>query len=390
MKMKLNFQFLTLLILAGSLMILLGNCKKVGPSEWPSPGSSIESLLKVQVLDNDGIGTNPVTGYDLNIFYPDGSVKEFKNHTGTIVLEKIPGGSYKLEVSKTGYITVNKTIEIEIPALEDRINTVYLSPVYLSKVGNSTTVGATGQSVLVSNIIDTPASFIFGPNSVSQNTDFTITLIRPTSQYGILELIGNEVPLLSYQISPDMNFQAGNEPVIQLPVNLPTVNNGQPVFFGNYNENTQEWTKVQGVLNSNKTMAEFTMPHFSTWNLLTGYIVQPAGIGWTPWIFVTESDECSKGASGTFYYIENLDVTVSDIFGFNSGYQVKVSTPVSVGPVKFYSSKIYGRCQLNFFNIYDSEGNFIVSFNIPASPIQWRVDTYYCHDQGGHDQGGGK
>lgn len=390
MKMKINFQFLTLLVLAGSMLILLGNCKKVGPSEWPAPGSTIESLLKVQVFDNDGLGTNPISGYDLKITYPDGSVKEFNNQAGTLLLDKIPGGTYSLEISKSGYIPVKKSIDIEIPSIEDKINTVYLSPVYLSKTAAPVSVGISGKSVLVTNINEEPTNFIFAPNSVNQNTDFSISLIRPTLQYGILDLIGNEMPMLSYQINPDMNFQPGTEPIVRIPIDLATVNDGGSVFLGNYNENTKEWTKIEGVLNADRTMAEFTMPHFSVWSLLTGYVIQPAGEGWTPWVYVAESDDCGKGASGVFYYIENLDNTVSNIFGVNSGFQIKISTPVSVGPIQFYSSKIYGRCKLTFYDIYDNAGNFIIKFNIPSSPIQWRVDTYYCHDQGGHDQGGGK
>lgn len=390
MKIKINFQFLTLLFLAGSMLILLGNCKKVGPSEWPSPGSNIESLLKVQVFDNDGLGTNPISGFNFKLTFPDGSVKEYSNYTGTIILEKIPDGSYKLEISKQGYISVSKIINIDLPAIEDKINSVYLSPVYLSKLGESVEVSTSGESVLVPNISQSPTNFVFAPNSVPQATSFSISLIRPTTGYGVLDLIGNEIPMLSYQIDPSMTFANGSEPVVQIPINLPTVNNGGSIFLGNYNEDTKQWTKVEGELNGDRTMAEFSMPHFSVWSLLTGYIVQPAGEGWTPWVFVSESDQCGQGASGVFYFVQNLDNTVSNIFGYNSGYQVKVTTPVSVGPIQFYSSKIYGRCKLSFFNIYDNAGNFIISFSIPSSPIQWKVDTYYCHDQGGHDQGGGK
>jgi hypothetical protein len=381
MKNKINLRSLALFFLAGVLFISLSKCKNVGPSEWPDPTPNVTSQLKLTVFDSDN--GSMLQGYDIKVILPDGSSKDYTHESGTLNIDQTLEGAYIVTASKDGYLAANEVIVVENVVEENVSAVITQQDFYLNKRGSSSIVTPQGTVLTVENNLEQKTTIEFPYGSISNNQDVTVSFIQPPYKNGELKILGERVLINGYDFSPDLTFAENLKPTVNIPINVQSVLDGGPIFFGSFDEQTNTWETIEGTLNESRTVASFEMPHFSPWFTFTGYRLVKTGTSWAPWTYVTESEECSSGACGTYLYYVAPSVLINDLISLGYIINLKVKDTRCVGPHFQWSQQLYARCQLIDYSVYDYTGQFLGNIQIPMKKFQWMVDEWYCHDQGG-------
>lgn len=380
MKIKFNTRIFSLLLLAGAIVFLLNQCKNVGPSDWPEPTPEVNNQLKVSVFTTED-GTT-LQGYDVKVILPDGTVNEYANQSGTLTIDGSMVGDYVVTASKNGYLAENAIIEVE-PLDEENVSAVTQQEFYLSKRGESNLVTPQGTMITVETDL-APATLEFPAGSLADDENVVVSFIQPPAKYENLKIYGERAILKGFDFSPDLTFPSNAQPVLNMPVNVKSVQEGRaPIILGTYDEETQTWEEIEGTLNADKTMASFEMPHFSTWYAFTGYRLIKDSFTWAPWEFVAESDTCGSGACGTYIWATTPNALINDLIAFGYNINLKAKDTRCVGPHFLYAQVLYARVRLVNYKVYDYTGQYLGAVQVPTNKFQWMVDEYYCHDQGG-------
>jgi len=380
MKSKVKTKLLAFFILAGFMVLLLNQCKNVGPSDWPEPTPDVSNQLKLAVFESDDGAI--LQGYDIKVILPDGTTKEFSDENGTLTMNGDLEGNYIITAVKDGYLAENATIEIE-SVQEDNVSSVTHHEFFLNKRGNSNLITPQGVTLTVENDLGQPTTVDFPAGSLSNDENVEVTFIQPPAKNGDLKILGERALIKGYNFSPDLTFPENAKPTINIPIDIPAVQDGGSIYFGNYDEETGLWEEIVGTLNAERTVASFEMPHFSSWYSFTGYRLVKAGTTWSPWTYVAESDTCGSGACGTFIYAVSPNGLIGNLISFGYSINLKAKDTRCVGPHYHWAQVLYARCKLVTYNVYDYEGTLLGSIQLPMKKFQWMVDEYNCHDQGG-------
>jgi len=381
MKNKINSRFLALFFLAGALLFGLNQCKNVGPSDWPEPTPTVTSQLKLTVFDSDNGST--LQGYNIKVILPDGTSKDFTNESGTLNIDETMEGTYIVTASKDGYLAENEVIEVE-KVIEENVSAVITQQdFYLNKRGNASVVTPQGTVLTVENNLEQSTTIEFPYGSIANDQNVVVSFIQPPYKNGDLKILGERVIINGYDFSPDLTFAENLRPTIHIPINVKSVTDGAPIFFGTFDAETNTWEQIEGTLNESRTVASFEMPHFSPWYTFTGYRLVKTGTSWSPWTYVTESETCSAGACGTFLYYVAPSVLINELISLGYNINLKVKDTRCIGPHYQWSQVLYARCQLYNYSVYDYTGQLLGNIQIPMKKFQWMVDEWYCHDQGG-------
>lgn len=381
MKIKFNNRFFALLLLVGAVVFSLNQCKNVGPSDWPEPTPDVSNQLKLSVLD--GETGSAIQDYNIKLILPDGTTQEYSNETGTFSVEGAMIGKYVITASKNGYLAENLAIEVE-QTTEENVSVVTQEVFYLNKKGSATVVTPQGTAISVENENGSFTTVAFPVNSISSEQNVAISFVQPPAKFGELKVMGEYAVVRGYNFSPDLTFQENAKPVVSIPVDIQSVVDGNSnIYFGTYDTETNSWEKIEGVLNAERTMATFEMPHFSTWYSFTGYRLIKTGTSWSPWEFVAESDICSSGACGTYIYVVSPNALIDELIAAGYTINLKAKDTRCVGPHYKWAQQLYARCQLISYDVYNYQGVYMGTFQVPSKKFQWMVDEYYCHDQGG-------
>ncbi len=381
MKTKFYKPIYAIVLLAGVMLFSLTQCKKVGTSDWPEPNPETQNELKIAVYD--GEQGDPLNDLILTVVYPDGIMEEFTSESGKLTLVGDQVGSYILTASKSGYLSQSSVIDVE-QSPEDII-AVTKQDFYLNQIGETNTITTGETSFPINSDFDISPTITFPQGSVSANTDVTVTYIPTPAKFGEFEVLGERAIQSGFNFSPDLEFPADAKPVLEVPVTIQSVIDGDtPFLLGSYNENTQEWEIIEGQLNIDRTMATFEMPHFSIWYTFTGYRLV-GETGWSPYVLSGESETCSEGACGTFVYVTDVDNTlINDLISFGADpVEFYVIDTRCIGPRELYAQQLYTRCKLTNYKIYNYTGEFLENVTqIPMEIFQWKVEETYCHHQG--------
>lgn len=382
MKIKFNSHFFALFLLVGAVLVSLNQCKNVGPSDWPEPTPDVSNQLKFSVLD--GETGSAIQNYNMKLILPDGTTQEFSNETGTFSVDGALIGKYVVTASKDGYLAENITIEVE-QATEENVSVVTQETFYLSKKGNASLVTPQGSIITVANENGTSTTIEFPNNSIANDENVAVSLVQPPAKFNNLKVMGEYAVVRGYNFSPDLTFEGTAKPIVTVPVDIQSVVDGNSnIYFGTYDSETNTWEKIEGVLNADRTAATFEMPHFSTWYTFTGYRLIKTGTTWSsPWELVGESEVCSAGACGTFIYVVAPNALISNLISAGYNLTLKAKDTKCVGPHYQWAQQLYARCQLINYDVYDYQGAYLGSFQLPSGKFQWRVEEWYCHDQGG-------
>lgn len=381
MKNKINLRSFALFFLAGVLIVSLSKCKNVGPSEWPDPTPNVTSQLKLTVFDSDN--GSMLQGYDIKVILPDGSTRNYTNESGTLNIDQTLEGKYIVTASKDGYLAANEVIVVENVTEENVSAVITQQDFYLNKRGSSSIVTPQGTVLTVENNLEQKTTIEFPYGAISSNQDVTVTFIQPPYKNGELKILGERVLINGYDFSPDLTFAENLKPTVNIPINVQSVLDGGPIFFGSFDEQTNTWETIQGTLNETRTVASFEMPHFSPWFTFTGYRLVKTGTSWAPWTYVTESEECSAGACGTYIFTVAPSALINNLVSLGYSINLKVKDTRCIGPHFQWAQVLYARCQLIDYSVYDYTGTLIGNIQIPMKKFQWMVDEWYCHDQGG-------
>jgi hypothetical protein len=379
MKTKFYKSFLTLFLLSGALVLSLTQCKKVGTSEWPEPNPETQTELKVSVFDSEqGASMNNL---NFTVIYPDGIMKQFESNNGKLNLETKQVGLYVISANKAGYLSKSSTFNVE--KNPDGVIAVAKENFYMNKIGATTTVLTSGTTISVDSDFGVNPTLTFPQGAVNSNTDVTVTYIPSPAKFGEFKVLGERAIQAGFNITPDLSFPVDAMPILQIPVTIPSVINGDsPFLLGSFNEDTQEWEIIEGVLNEDRTMATFKMPHFSVWYSFTGYrlIIES---GWSPYQMSGQSEVCSEGACGTFVYAVNAGTLVNSFIPFGFTLDLKAIDTRCIGPRYLYAQQLYTRVLLYNYSIFNFTGEYIGT--LPSYPQQffnWKVEETYCHHQG--------
>lgn len=381
MKIKFNSRFFALLLLVSGLVLTINQCKNVGPSDWPEPTPDVSNQLKLSVLD--GETGSAIQDYNIKLILPDGTTQEYSNETGSFSVEGAMVGKYVVTASKDGYLAENIAIEVEQATVEN-VSVVTQEVFYLNKKGSATVVTPEGTAISVENENGSFTTVAFPVNSISSEQNVAISFVQPPAKYGELKVMGEYAVVRGYNFSPDLSFQENARPIVSIPVDIPSVTNGNSnIYFGNYDTETNTWEKIEGVLNADRTIATFEMPHFSTWYSFTGYRLIKTGTSWSTWEFVAESEVCSAGACGTYIYTVTPNALIGELIAAGYTINLKAKDTRCVGPHNWWSQQLYARCQLITYAVYNYQGGYLGSFQVPTKKFQWMVDEWQCHNQGG-------
>jgi hypothetical protein len=380
MKIKFNLRLLPLVVVALAMIIGLNQCKNVEPTEWPTPTPDASNQLKLAVFDgDDGV---LIQGFDVKVILPDGTVEEFDNETGTLTIASNLEGEYVVSASKDGYLAENTIIEIE-KSEDANVSSVTQQQFYLSKKSESSTITPEGTVLTVENDLEQQTTIDFPYGALQNDQDIAVSFIQPPAKHGDLKIVGERVIVKGYNFSPDLTFEEGATPTINIPVNIQAVKDGAPLLFGTYDAETGTWEEIEGTLNQSRTIASFEMPHFSNWFAFTGYRLVKNTVTWSDWQYVAESDTCSAGACGVFVYAVAPTSLISNLIALGYNLNLKVKDTKCVGPHFKWAQMLYARCRIVNYQVFDYTGQYIGSIDIPQNKFQWMVDEYYCHDQGG-------
>jgi hypothetical protein len=381
MKIKFNSRFFALLLLVSGLVFTINQCKNVGPSDWPEPTPDVSNQLKLSVLD--GETGSAIQDYNIKLILPDGTTQEYSNETGTFSVEGAMIGKYVVTASKDGYLAENMTIEVE-QVTEDNVSVITQEDFYLNKKGSANLITPQGATITVNNENGSQTTVQFPNNSIADEQNVSVSLVQPPAKFGELKVLGEYAVVRGYNFSPDLTFQENARPIVSIPVDIQSVTNGNSnIYFGTYDTETNTWEKIEGVLNADRTVATFEMPHFSTWYSFTGFRLIKTGTSWSPWEFVAESEVCSAGACGTYIYTVTPNALIDELIAAGYTINLKAKSTRCVGPHYKWAQQLYARCQLITYAVYDYQGAYLGSFQVPSKKFQWMVDEWYCHDQGG-------
>ncbi len=381
MKNKINLRSFALFFLAGVLIFSLSKCKNVGPSEWPDPTPNVTSQLKLTVFDSDN--GSMLQGYGIKVILPDGTTKDYTNESGTLSIDQTLEGTYIITASKDGYLAANEVIVVENVVEENVSAVITQQDFYLNKRGSSSIVTPQGTVLTVENNLEQKTTIEFPYGAISSNQDIIVSFIQPPYKNGELKILGERVLINGYDFSPDLTFDENLKPTINIPINVQSVLDGGPIFFGSYDEQTNTWETLEGTLNESRTVASFEMPHFSPWYTFTGYRLVKNGTSWAPWTYVSESEECSAGACGTYIFTVAPSALINNLVSLGYNINLKVKDTRCIGPHFQWAQVLYARCQLIDYSVYDYTGQLLGNIQIPMKKFQWMVDEWYCHDQGG-------
>ncbi|HZK09267.1 MAG TPA: hypothetical protein VFC92_13870 [Bacteroidales bacterium] len=378
MKTKFYKSFFGLFLIAGVLIFSFTQCKKVGTSDWPEPNPETLNELKVTVFDGDR--GNALTDFTVTVITPDGILSEYQHGSGSLNLEGKQVGTYIISATKTGYLSLSAMVEVE--KTPEGVIAVTKERFYLSKLGNSATVSASGASMAIESDFEQAPILTFPEGAVSQPVDVTVTYIPSPSKFGDFEVKGDRAIQSGFSFSPDLTFPENAKATLQMPVTIAAVLNGDsPMLLGSFNEDTQEWEIIEGVLNEDRTMATFEMPHFSLWYTFTGFRLVKT-LTWSPYELSGQSENCSEGACGTFVYSIGSSALVTSM-AENSNFDLKVVDTRCIGPRYQYAQQLFTRCRLANFKIYNYTGEYKGDFvNFPFEVFNWKVQETYCHHQG--------
>jgi hypothetical protein len=379
MKTKFYKSFLTLFLLSGALVLSLTQCKKVGTSEWPEPNPETQTELKISVFDGEqGASMEDLT---FSVIYPDGIMKQFESNNGKLNLESNQVGLYVISASKAGYLTKNTTFKVEENA--EGIVAVAKENFYMNKLGATNTIMTSGTSITINSDFQINPTLTFPEGAVTSNTDVTVTFIPTPAKFGEFKVLGERAIQAGFNITPDLSFPTDAKPILELPVTIPSVISGEtPFLLGSFNEDTQEWEIIEGVLNDDRTMATFEMPHFSVWYSFTGrrLVIQD---GWSPYQMSGQSEACSEGACGTFVYAVNANTLTSSMVDATYPLDLKAIDTRCIGPRYLYAQQLYTRVLLHNYSIFEYTGEFIETLpSYPQQLFNWKVEETYCHHQG--------
>lgn len=382
MKSKIYRQLLVLPLIAIAVLFALNQCKKVGPSDWPEPDANILNQFKISAINSET--GEIVSNYQVNVILPDGTTKEFPSITGTLTFEGTKPGIYVITAEKEGFLSESTILEVTAPEMEN-YSTVVQHVFLLNKRGNANIIPVQGTTIQVQNDTPVPTVIQFPAGALNNDQNLTVTFIQPPAKNQEFLIMGEHVIVNGYHFAPDLTFPANAKPTITIPVNVPSVLNGESdIWIGNYNAQTGTWEKIKGELNADRTRATFVMPHFSTWFVFTGYRLIKDSETWSPWVFVAESSTCSAGVCGTFHYAVTPNALVNHLISIGYNINLKVKDTRCVGPHYKYAQQLFARVLLVTYKVYDYTGAYVGSIQLPTKKIQWMVDEYYCHDQGGN------
>jgi hypothetical protein len=379
MKTKFYKSFLTLFLLSGALVLSLTQCKKVGTSEWPEPNPETQTELKISVFDGDqGASMEDLT---FSVIYPDGIMKQFESENGKLNLQSNQVGLYVVSASKQGYLTHSSKFTVE--ENPDGIVAVAKENIYLNKLGTTNTVLTSGTSISIASDFEQNPTLTFPEGAVASNKDVTVTFIPSPAKFGEFKVLGERAIQAGFNITPDLSFPADAKPILELPVTIPSVISGEtPFLLGSFNEDSQEWEIIEGVLNEDRTMATFEMPHFSVWYTFTGYrlVIEET---WSPYQMSGQSEACSEGACGTFVYAINLATLTGSMVDSNYPLDVKAVDTRCIGPRYLYAQQLFTRVLLYNYSVFDYTGEYIETLtSYPQQLFNWKVEEQYCHHQG--------
>ena len=381
MKTKFYKPIYTVLLLAGVLLLSLTQCKKVGTSDWPEPNPETLNELKIAVYD--GTQGDLLSDLNVTVIYPDGIMEDFISESGKLTLEGNQVGTYIVTASKNGYLAQSNVIEVE--QTPEDIIAVTKQNFYLNQLGETATVSTGVTKVTIESDFNTEATITFPEGAVASNTDVTTTYVPAPAKFGEFVVLGERAIQSGFNFSPDMEFPADAKPILEVPVTIQSVIDGEsPLLLGSFNENTQEWEIIEGQLNADRTMATFEMPHFSIWYMFTGFRLV-GETGWSAYVLSGQSETCSEGACGTFVYVTNIESTIVDdmIESDADPIDFKVIDTRCIGPRYLYAQQLFTRCKLTNYKVYNYTGEFIENVTqIPMEVFQWKVEESYCHHQG--------
>jgi hypothetical protein len=261
MKIKNYTRFLVLPLLALAMVFAFNQCKNVGQTDWPDPDVAVLNQLKINVINtNDGLS---LEGYDIKVVLPNGTTKEFNGNTGTFTFDGTTEGTYVITASKEGYLAESTVINVSNDQTE-AVSTVTQHVFFLNKKGSTNVVSQQGTVLYVESDQSTPTTITFPAGSLPSDQNITVTYIAPLAQFEELNILGERAILYGYNFSPDFTFPDNARPTITIPINIPSVTDGETdLWIGTYNENTNTWEAYLGTLNAERTTATFEMPHFS-------------------------------------------------------------------------------------------------------------------------------
>jgi hypothetical protein len=380
MKIKINARFLVLPLLAVAMIFALNQCKNVGPSEWPEPDPQVLNQLKISVFDNESGST--MQAYDLKLVLPDGSSKEINAVNGAYTFDGTVEGLYVITASKDGFLAESTVIEVEKPE-EESVSAVTQHSFFLNKRGSANTITPAGRTLQVESGMSIPTIIEFPQGALENDQNVTVTYLPPPAKHEELHVLGERVLLQGYHFSPSLTFPEDARPTITIPINIPSVTEGNAdVWFGTYNEETGEWTKVAATLNEDRTLASFEMPHFSVWRMFTGFRLVKDAESWSPWTYVGQSEVCGEGVCGTYLFSVAPTALINQLIGSGYNLNLKVMDTRCVGPKFKWASQLYARVRLVTYKVYDYTGAYQGSIQIPTKKFQWDVLEYFCHETG--------
>ncbi len=381
MKTKSYKPIFALVLMAGVMLFSLTQCKKVGTSDWPEPNPETVNELKIAVYD--GAQGDLLNDLTITVISPDGIMEEYSSESGKLSLEGNQVGSYIITASKAGYLAQSAVIDIE-ETPEDIIG-VTKENFYLNHIGETSMISTTETMVSISSDFQVSPSITFPEGAVSSNTEVTITYIPSPAKFGEFVVLGERAIQSGFNFSPDLEFPADAKPVLEVPVTIQSVIDGDsPMLLGSFNESSQEWEIIEGQLNADRTMATFEMPHFSIWYVFTGYRLV-GEVGWSAYLLSGESETCSEGACGTFVYITDIQSALVDNVIESSADPIdfQVIDTRCIGPRYLYAQQLFTRCKLTNYKVYNYTGEFIENVTqVPMEIFQWKVEETYCHHQG--------
>jgi hypothetical protein len=380
MKIKFNLRLLPLVVVAIAMVFALNQCKNVESSDWPTPTPDASNQLKLAVFDGDNGGI--IQGYDVKVILPDGTVEEFDNESGTLTITSNLEGDYIITASKDGYLAENTILDVE-KSEEENVSSVTQQQFYLSKKSDASTVTPQGTTLTVENDLEQQTTIEFPYGALQNDQDIAVSFIQPPAKHGDLKIVGERAIVKGYNFSPDMTFPENALPTINIPVNIPAVTEGAPLFFGTYDNETGNWEQIEATMNQSRTVASFEMPHFSDWYAFTGYRLVKNTVTWSDWQYVSESDTCGSGACGVFVYAVAPTTLVSNLISLGYVINLKVKDTKCVGPHFHWAQVLFARCRVVNYQVFDYTGAYQGSIDIPQNKFQWMVDEYNCHDQGG-------
>lgn len=372
-------------------ILTIESCRKCTEPEFIGTDIETKFVLKGTVYDN--LGKVPLSGYNVEIVKPSGETQNISlSSSPEFLLENITDGSYKITVSKDGYLIETNEIEVDLPSDENSSLDI-TTEFFLTKAGPTVTVSPEEAVVIaVQNTTNTSVAedqvtveenitvVSIPAKAVDTPVEITVTNEPTPISNNKIEPIGGKLALKTIDFQPEgLVFNEDIEVEIYVGDLNINAENASDFVLGFYNKTTNTWEKAPlTFVSRGYKKARAKLRHFSKWRIVDDEVTcTTTDPTW-------EDDEERKGGWGETYTI-TLTKTANILTEEAQKYFGKIEESIILSVTKTYTNNVKPKINERWIvrprwkvvEVFVSKNGESNTYIAPTGTIEWRADSEF-------------